>query len=116
MSANRCTITVNGRVNMVTLPNINFALNVLDKFIKGLDGNVSQPCWMHDFVNTRMFTTKVAMLHALHRADPFQSMNSQGIVYAETPCWSLLAMPVPELHSEETEERRRLQRMTWRRR
>jgi hypothetical protein len=65
-------------------------------------------------VHVTLFDTQVAMLHALHRSDPFQNTNSQGVVYAETPCWSLLAMPVPELHSAETQERRRLQRITWR--
>ena len=42
--------------------------------------------------------------------DPFVGVNGQGTVYAETPCWSVLAMPVPDVHSEECEERRRQER------
>lgn len=47
----------------------------------------------------------------LEELDPFVGRNSQGTLYAETPCWSLLAMPVPELLSAETQERRRYERL-----
>jgi hypothetical protein len=49
-------------------------------------------------MDTLFFATQTAMLHALHRLDPFQNTNAQGVAYAETPCWSLLAMPVPDIH------------------
>jgi hypothetical protein len=42
--------------------------------------------------------------------DPFQGRNAQGVIFAQTPCWSLLAMPVPDIHSAEAEERRRQER------
>ena len=44
------------------------------------------------------------------REDPFVGVNSQGVIYAQTPCWSPLAMPVPDIHSDEAEERRRIER------
>jgi len=43
--------------------------------------------------------------------DPFVGRNAQGVEYAETPCWSLLAMPVPEVTSPEAQERARYQRL-----
>jgi hypothetical protein len=46
----------------------------------------------------------------LWRHDPFVGMNSEGVIYAETPCWSLIAMPVPDIHTPEAEERKRQER------
>ena len=52
-------------------------------------------------------------LNMLNASDPFVGRNALGVRYSETPCWFVLAMPVPELLSDETQERRRADGDEW---
>lgn len=52
----------------------------------------------------------ISIEQALLIHDPFVGVNSQGVTYAQTPCWSLLRMPVPEITSPEAQERARQER------
>lgn len=57
--------------------------------------------WVHhpnDIHRNRIYSTYLTEMYL--EEDPFVGVNGNGVVFAQTPCWSVLAMPVPTILEE----------------